>query len=105
MAECNEWQMPQRTGGSPTRTMADLLFLPDLERSLINWLLRQQTATLAEAAAYLNQSEIEAAAVLQDLIEQGFVQWLDQLDPPQYQPKLQRRKGRNMPTKIWDALE
>lgn len=103
MAESNEWQMPRRTGASPTRTMADLLFLPDLERSLINWLLRQQSATLADAALYLEQSEADAATLLQDLIDQGFVQ-LD-ADSRQYQPKLQVRKGRKVPTNIWDALE
>lgn len=102
MAEQNEWQMPRRTTASPTRTMADLLFLPDGERSLVNWLLRQQSASLAEAAAFLNQSEAAAAALLQDLIEQGYVQLVDQMH---YQAKLQARKGRNVPKQIWDALE
>ncbi len=97
----NEWQMPRSTGASPTRTMADLLFLPDAERSLINWLLRQQSASLTEAATFLDQPEAEAATLLQTLIDQGFVQLIDQ----RYQPKLQVRKGRNVPTKIWDALE
>jgi predicted transcriptional regulator len=102
MAEQNEWQMPRQTTASPTRSMADLLFLPDLERSLINWLLRQQQASLAEAAAFLDRSEAETAALLQVLIEQGFVQLIGQAC---YQPKLQVRKGRNVPAKIWDALE
>ncbi|MFM7425341.1 MAG: hypothetical protein ACKO7W_10185 [Elainella sp.] len=102
IAEQNEWQMPRQTTASPTRTMADLLFLPDGERSLVNWLLREQRASLADAATFLNQSEAETAALLQGLIEQGFVQ---QVDQTHYQAKLQVRKGRNVPKQIWDALE
>lgn len=86
-----------------TRTMADLLFLPETERSLMNWLLRQKQATLSEIAAHLNQSESATQPLLNELMAQGFIQ-IEQGDICCYQPNLMSRKGRSVPTKIWDAL-
>lgn len=106
MTEQNDWQIARHSRGTPsTRTMADLLFLPDIERSLMNWLLRQQSATLAEVAAHLNNTETVAQHLLTELTNQGFVQLVEQADQPYYQPKLTIRKGRKVPTNIWDALE
>lgn len=106
MADQNDWQMVRRSSGTPpTRTMADLLFLPDAERSLMNWLVRQQSATLAEVAAHLNETEAAAQHLLTELTNQGFVQFVEQADQSHYQPKLTIRKGRKVPTNIWNALE
>jgi predicted transcriptional regulator len=106
MAEQNEWQFARHPSDKPpTRTMADLLFLPETERSLMNWLLRQQSATLAEVAAHLNQPEAMARNLLQELLNQGFIQVVESADEPQYRPKMAIRKGRKVPTNLWDALE
>jgi predicted ArsR family transcriptional regulator len=106
LADQNDWQMARRSGHAPpTRTMADLLFLPDTERSLMNWLLRQQSATLAEVAAHLNETEAAAQLLLKALTDQGFVQLVQQAEQSHYHPKLTVRKGRKVPPKIWDALE
>ncbi|WP_088893866.1 BlaI/MecI/CopY family transcriptional regulator [Leptolyngbya ohadii] len=113
MSDQNEWRLDQsegqpvgrsrRSSASPkTRTMADLLFLPETERSLMNWLLRQQQATLSEVAAHLEQPESVAETLLNDLIAQGFIQIKQ--ETCHYQPNLVSRKGRNVPGNIWDAL-
>jgi hypothetical protein len=114
MSNHTEWRSDQpseepsrrRNSASPkTRTMADLLFLPETERSLMNWLLRQQRANLSEIAAHLDQSESATQTLLNELIAQSFIQKVEQDDICCYQPNLVSRKGRNVPGNIWDALK
>lgn len=90
---------------APNRTMADLLFLPEAERSLMNWLLRKKQATLSEIAAHFNQPEPTIIDLLNHLLIQGFVKQIDQENACYYQPNLLSRKGRNVPANLWDALE
>lgn len=112
MSDHTEWRSDQPSeepsrpnSASPKpRTMADLLFLAETERSLMNWLLRQKQATLSEIAAHLNQSESTTQTLLNELIVQGFIQ-IDQRDICRYQPNLMSRKGRTVPANIWDALK
>lgn len=89
----------------PTRTMADLLFLPETERGLMNWLLRQKSASLAEVAAQLMQDEAIAQTALDELIAQGFVRSVEINSQMQYQPCLTSRRGRQVSTNIWNALD
>ncbi|MEP0913721.1 BlaI/MecI/CopY family transcriptional regulator [Leptolyngbya sp. GB1-A1] len=117
MSDNPEWQLePQaeqparkqsrRSAGLSTRTMADLLFLAERERSLMNWLVRHQQATVSEIAVHLNQSESAIEALLSELIAQGFIQKVEQANTCHYQPNLISRKGRSsVPKNIWDALE
>jgi predicted transcriptional regulator len=89
----------------PGKTMADLLFLPETERSLMNWLLRQQAASVTEVAAHLEQNELIAQTVLDQLAAQGFVQCVESDGQQRYQPCLTSRRGRQVPSSIWNALE
>jgi predicted transcriptional regulator len=91
---------------TPSRTTADLLFLPDLERSIVNWLLRQQGATLSEISDHIDQ-DLEATQVLLDqLIDQGYLlRFSDQSEQTHYLPHLRSRKGRQVPGRIWDLLD
>lgn len=100
MADLNS----RRRGDTPSRTMADLLFLPELDRSIINWLLKQQRATLAEITAQIEQPSDIMQTRLDDLLAQGFIQAIDQDGITVYQPCLISRKGRQVPNNIWDAL-
>ncbi len=85
--------------------MADLLFLPESERSLINWLLRQQSASLVDIATQLTQDESGAQAVLDELMAQGFVRSVEVNGQIYYQPCLTSRRGRQVSTNIWNALD
>lgn len=106
----DEWSTNQPQLGTsqperPVKTMADLLFLPESECRLMKWLLQQKSANLAEVAAFLAHDESDAQAVLDRLLNQGFVR-LEKLDEQVcYQPCLASRKGRQVPSNIWKALD
>ncbi|MBI4780449.1 MAG: MarR family transcriptional regulator [Oscillatoriophycideae cyanobacterium NC_groundwater_1537_Pr4_S-0.65um_50_18] len=89
----------------PTRSISDLLFLPETERSLINWLLRQHSATFLEIVAHLSQTPEATQRLVDDLIADGFVRAIEKKGELCYQPRLITRVGRQVPSKIWDALE
>jgi ribosomal protein S8 len=96
--------MFDRTSNS-TKTMADVLFLPEVERSLVNWLLRQQNATLAEIAAYITKNTDDTLVILEGLIAQGFVKSIENEGDLRYQTCLVGRKKRGVSDRIWNALE
>lgn len=54
-----------KTGGL---TIADVLTLPKSVRRLVNWMMRQETVNLAQAAAHLGQPEEAARITLDTLI-------------------------------------
>ncbi|MBW4445054.1 MAG: hypothetical protein KME10_28455 [Plectolyngbya sp. WJT66-NPBG17] len=94
--------------------MADLLFLPDLERGLMNWLLRQRSASLNEVANYLAKDEAtslecnlkgSARSLLEKLAAEGFLQATESEGQICYQPCLASRRGRQVPSTIWNALD
>ncbi|MBD1845591.1 hypothetical protein H6F89_19695 [Cyanobacteria bacterium FACHB-63] len=88
-----------------TKTMADLLFLPELERGLMNWLLRQRSASLSEVANYLAEDEAIARSHLEKLAAEGFLQSTESEGHVCYQPCLASRRGRQVPSTIWNALD
>lgn len=76
-----------------TPTIADVLTLPNPERRLVNWLVRQQSATLSESAAYLSQDELSTQAILEALAGKGFVTQVDQDGQIRYEPRLRSRRS------------
>jgi DNA-binding IclR family transcriptional regulator len=80
-------------------TMADILALPDVLRTIVTELLRQQEAGLAEIAALLEEDERTSYALVADLIAQGFVQEVQNEgeDQPHYRVRLRARRGHRMP--------
>lgn len=97
--------MTPNTPQPPTRSIADLLFLPEVERSLLNWLLRQRSATLSELVAHLSQTPEAAELLLEGLMAEGFIKLSEKNGELSYQPRLITRVGRQVPSQIWDALE
>lgn len=100
----NEWGRSRRSSQSPSgaKTMADLLFLPETERGLVNWLLRQHSASLSEIAGYLMQDEAQTQAIIDRLAADGFVRFVEAAAA--YEPALTSRRGRQVPSNIWNAL-
>lgn len=96
---------PQATGSSGPRTMTDLLALADAERTLVNWLLRQRGASLADIVAHTHIESADLQATLDKLIAAGFLIFSDDADPALFKPNLVSRKPRTMPEKLWKALE
>lgn len=92
--------------GQPnTKTMADLLFLPELERGLMNWLLRQRSASLTEVINYLAEDEATVRSRLEKLAAEGFLQATESEGQLCYQPCLASRRSRQVPSNIWNALD
>jgi hypothetical protein len=77
----------------PTPTIADVLTLPNVERRLVNWLVRQQSATVDEIAAYIAQAESSTQDILKELARKGFVAQVDQDGQIQYEPRLRSRRS------------
>jgi hypothetical protein len=94
-------------------TIADLVALPEDQRRLVNWLLRQgttkrQAVTATEAATHLGQDEIKTRNMLDALVSEGLVKVSEDAahtSEPHYQLCLTLRRGRKIPEEIWKALE
>lgn len=92
----------------PSRTMTDVLSLPDLERSVVNWIMRHSRSTLAQCAEAIEQPATALQFVLPQLVNDGFLRCVEsELDEMQqcYEPAVRTRRNRVVPQKIWDALD
>ncbi|PZV09281.1 MAG: hypothetical protein DCF32_02880 [Leptolyngbya sp.] len=87
------------------KTMTDLLGLAAPERSLINWLLRQRGASLADIVAHTQAAPATIQTMLGDLTAAGFLTLHNDVDPAVYKPNLVSRKPRILPEKLWKAVE
>ena len=89
----------------PSRTMTDVLSLPDDERNLVNWIMRQSGATLAQCTEKFQRPATEIEGRLGDLIKAGFLKKSKEEGAEYiYQPAMRTRRNRQVPKKIWDAL-
>jgi len=86
-------------------SVADILDLPDPLRRLMNWLMRQDEAGLAEVAAYLGEDEARTRAMLDELGEKGFVRELQISGKLYYRVRLARRRKSQLSLDIWRALD
>ena len=94
-------------------TPADLVSLPEDQRRLTNWLLRQgtmkhQAVTALEAATYLGQDETKIRNTLDALVSEGLVKSSEDAARPgetRYELCLTLSRGRKIPEEIWKALE
>jgi MinD-like ATPase involved in chromosome partitioning or flagellar assembly len=88
----------------PGISMFDLLLLPDTERQLINWIIRQGKATLLDCVSHTGQSKATIEKILEKLVEQGLLRFSQVADDEYYQPQLNSEKQRLLPNHIWEAL-
>ncbi|XFA72448.1 sigma factor-like helix-turn-helix DNA-binding protein [Thermosynechococcaceae cyanobacterium Okahandja] len=87
---------------------AELLMLPDRQRTILTMMMRRQAAlTLLEIAEQLNLSSEDVAAVMAELLQLGYVTAANDT----YQVKLGRRTPRVQPKRqsprvaaVWDKL-
>jgi hypothetical protein len=85
--------------------MTDLLTLADPERTLVNWLLRQRGASLADIVAHTQAEPAALQAMLDNLTATGFLILHEDADPAVFKPNLVSRRPRTMPEKLWKAVE
>ncbi|MEA5516985.1 ArsR family transcriptional regulator [Nodularia sp. UHCC 0506] len=89
---------------SAQNSISDVVNLPDEQRQLVNWIIHQKKVTLAEVALHTNQSEEDAQNLLQSLINQGFIQELNDSASVYYQPLFSNQKKSRLSRNIWDQL-
>ncbi|MCX6022375.1 MAG: hypothetical protein NTZ05_11730, partial [Chloroflexi bacterium] len=86
-------------------SMADVLALPDTQRQLCNWLIRQGGASLPDLLARFNQDEAATQEALALLVEQAFVQESTVDGVRRYKMRLSARRRQQVPLNIWQALD
>ncbi|MGG6238976.1 hypothetical protein ACQ4N7_10075 [Nodosilinea sp. AN01ver1] len=96
-------QRPAASAGP--KTMTDLLVLPDAERTLVNWLVRQRGASLADIVAHTQAEPAAVQTTLDNLLSAGFLTVDEASDPALFKPNLVSRKPRTVPDKLWNALD
>lgn len=85
-------------------SMANVLSLPDADRQLVSWILRQGEMDSTQVAAHLSQAGDEVQRLLQSLVEQGVVSQRTVQGTSRYRVCLVPRPGRQLRQDIWDAL-
>ncbi|MBE9129794.1 MULTISPECIES: MarR family transcriptional regulator [unclassified Coleofasciculus] len=89
---------------TPGLTMPDLLVLPDSQRLLINWMMRQGDCTVKEIAAHTQQNEEVVRILLNELIEKGFVEEIAGEDSPCYRVRMAPKRKSQLSEKLHQAL-
>ncbi|MBD2113433.1 MULTISPECIES: hypothetical protein [Cyanophyceae] len=92
-------------GSAGPKTMTDLLALAEPERTLLNWLLRQRGASLADIMAHTQAEPAAIQAMLDNLMATGFLILHNDAAPPVFKPNLISRKPRAMPEELWESVE
>ncbi len=85
-------------------SMADVLTLPDVQRKLFNWMMRQEDVGLGDLAIYSGQDAATAGMEVAALVEQGFVREVRVRGEVRYRVRLAAKRGRQVPLNIWQAL-
>ncbi|HEY9648477.1 MAG TPA: P-loop NTPase [Chroococcidiopsis sp.] len=67
-------------------SMFDVLALPNAQRQIVNWVLRNGSATLKEIAAHMGEDEATLAPLVVALVDQGFIQQSEEEGELRYQP-------------------
>lgn len=91
----------KKTAGIST---LDILDLPDQERQLVNWIMRQGEVSFAEIAARIDQGEQAARSAIADLIARGILQEEKKKDQQCYRVLLVTKAKRPV-ADIWKALD
>lgn len=90
---------------SSSRSIVDVMNLPETQRQLANLIIHQQKVSLSEAVIHLNISEEVVQQHLQNLIFQGFIQEVNEGELVYYQPCFITSKKSKLTQNIWDKLE
>ena len=90
---------------NPGLDMANILDLPDSTREIIIWMLREAHVDMAQMTAHLGKDEAAARAMIDSLLDQGYVREIDIKGQVQYRVRLKPKRKVNMPSNLWQALE
>jgi DNA-binding MarR family transcriptional regulator len=83
---------------------ADLLDLsPELRRT-IQLIMRRKQMSLTEIILELDMKPSEVKKLLDTLVEKGYLKSFEVEGEPHYKTFLARKRGREVPLNIWEAL-
>jgi hypothetical protein len=91
-------------------SMAEIPTLPDDQRQIVNWLMRQKgsgtAVSFSEIATYTGKDDAVTHAILNSLVSQNFLQELNISGKKHYQIRLaHRKKGRHTSTEFSQLLD
>lgn len=89
-----------RTGLSPSH----LLELPEDLRGLMQEILRRGEASVGDLAKEANCSPEALKALLQRLMDKGYVTAETGTDPPRYKAVTRPKRARRLPSSLWENL-
>ena len=90
---------------NPGLDMGNILELPDDLRGIITWMLRETHVDLPQITARMGKDEAAARAMIDSLLDQGYVREIDIKGQVQYRVRLKPKRKVNMPSNLWKALE
>ena len=93
---------PRKT---PETGVFDLLSLPDAERGLVTWMMREGQVTLAQVSEHLGAALDDAHQQLLDLETRGYVERVGTGDPAVYRTQHLARHGSRLSSDLWRALD
>jgi amino acid permease len=84
---------------------AEMLEMPDPERTLLQWIVRRGSVTLDDAVQRLGEDEPQVQALLRDMVQDGLLREVNDQGKRRYRAQLGRIEGTRLPDRIWDALD
>lgn len=94
-------QEPEGSGGL---NVVDILTLPDEQRQVVQWMMRKKSdVSLAEVAERIDSNQSDAIAIMDELVDQGFVQEMQIAGEARYRIRLAAKRGTQQQT-IQQAL-
>ena len=90
---------------SPGLDMSAILELPDGEREIIIWMLRETQVDMTQLTAHTGKDEASARAMIKSMMDKGYVREIDIKGQVQYRVRLKPKRKHNMPSDLWKALE
>ena len=90
---------------TPGLDMTEILDLPDSLREIINWMLRETQVTFAQVVTRMGKDEPTARAMLDNLLDKGYIREIDMKGQVQYRVRLKPKRKHNIPSNLWKALD
>lgn len=91
---------PQSSSKTQGLSLANLQSLTPQQRSLVNWIRRQDQCSLLDIAVHICQDEETAYQILLPLIKRGLIQPVSAGDDPIFRVKTAPKRGQSVFTKL-----
>jgi predicted Rossmann fold nucleotide-binding protein DprA/Smf involved in DNA uptake len=90
---------------TPQAGIFDLLGLPEAERSLVTWMMREGQVSLAQVGEHLGLNLDDAHQQLVGLETRGYVERVGTSDPAIYRTQRLAKRSSRLSTDLWRALD